>query len=323
MSDEIQGKLLVFSPNLAIDHIIELEQICLGDVQRAKNAYLSAGGKGVNVARASTLLEGNPVLVGLIGGEAGFLMRALLSRERLDVRSPEFDGETRFATILRDVRHNITTVLNERGPEVTIREWDTLLRLALTELNSASVLVCTGSLPPGVAHDGYTEIIRSANSLGKTSILDASGLVLASNLASRPSIIKVNLKEALTVMPEESEVNDVASRQRALNAAMQLRSMATDAAIVTISEGAALCCDEATVFLSAPTVLVQNEIGAGDSFIAGMARSLISENSLILACKHGVATAAASVETGQPGLLDRRRAEQLVEQVVSDPVTTM
>lgn len=308
--------LVILSPNLAVDHIIELNHFSTGDVQRCRSAYLSAGGKGINVARAFKRLGGRSTIIGLVGGKAGQLMCALLKSEGLDVESPSFTGETRFATIIVDLSENKTTVINEPGPIVDASTWDALVNLVEDHIKVASIVVCTGSLPPGVNAEGYGRIIRSCNATSKITILDASGPALAAGAASGPSIIKVNLEEAYTLLPrEDPSVEVMASWQRAIMAATQLRSNVSRAAIVTVAEGAALCCDEATAFYSSAIVRVQNDIGAGDSFVAGFATSLASRDDLVTACRYGVAIAAASVETSQPGNLDVARAEELAKQI--------
>lgn len=312
--------MLVFCPNLAVDHILEIGALQTGTVQHAKGGVLSAGGKGLNLARAARCLGFEAQVVGLVGGRTGALLRSLLATEQLQVLSPEFAYQTRIATILHDMDAAVTTVINEPGPTVSPSDWRQLTELVLSRLAGASALVCTGSLLPGVADDGYVDLVRAGRGLGVPVIIDASGPSLIRSAEAGPDIIKVNLDEAESATGRSRSAGERGAadlKNRACAAAGRLHDISAGPVVVTTSAGAALAERHQTAFLSAPAVKRRNEIGAGDAFIAGLAAALRDERGdLLLACRHAVAVASASVEDPQPGKLDASRADQLQTSVV-------
>ena len=60
----------------------------------------------------------------------------------------------------------------------------------------ASVVVLSGSLPPGLPDDTYAELIRLSPNV--KSIVDTSGHPLAAAVAAHPDVIKPNRYEALS-----------------------------------------------------------------------------------------------------------------------------
>ncbi|MGH3409194.1 MAG: 1-phosphofructokinase family hexose kinase, partial [Streptosporangiaceae bacterium] len=228
--------------------------------------------------------------------------------------------ETRIA-ILHDRRAATTTVVNEPGPAFSPHDWTVMTDFVNSHLHGVSALVCTGSLLPGVPDDGYVDLIHSSRQAAVPVIIDASGAALMRCAEAQPEIIKVNLEEAesavaLTAKHDESAKTDLMSRAR--HAANRLHGMSGNAVIVTVSIGAVLVERGRTVIMPAPSVTVRNEVGAGDSFLAGLAAGLIEHGDLLVACRRAVAVASASVEAPQPGWLDVAYADELEQLVVPE-----
>jgi len=315
------GSVLVFCPNLAVDHIIDLGVLARGEVQHATTGVLSAGGKGLNLARAGRCLGLETQVIGLVGGRIGHLLSSLLEAENLSVLSPDLARETRIATILHERGAATTTVVNEPGPVISPRDWTVMTDLVTAHLPGAGALVCTGSLLPGVPDDGYVDLIRAGRQAGVPVIIDASGPALTRCAEASPEIIKVNLEEAESAVGSNVSAGpDLMSR--ACRAAGRLHGLSGNAVIVTVSVGAVLVERNRTVTVPAPAVTVRNEVGAGDSFLAGLAAGLIEHSDLLDACRRAVAVASASVEAPQPGWLDVTRAAQL-EQLVMPEVSRL
>ena len=63
--------ILCITPNPAIDRTLLTPVFQLGDVTRATEVIVAAGGKGLNVARAVQNLGGVSLCMGLLGGFNG------------------------------------------------------------------------------------------------------------------------------------------------------------------------------------------------------------------------------------------------------------
>ncbi len=112
------------------------------------------------------------------------------------------------------------------------------------------------------------------------------------------------------------------ARPRALAAAVALVARGARAALVTAdAAGAALArADAAPLWLPAPWIAtVRNPVGAGDVLASALAAALERGEPLLEAARHGVAAAAASVESPTAGELDAARARELLGAVVAEP----
>jgi 1-phosphofructokinase family hexose kinase len=310
--------MLIAGPNTTIDRTGTLDELRPGAVLRFTSMRVTAGGKGLNVARAAGSLGAPALLVGFVPGRIGAAAAEMIAAEGIEFRRVPASGELRSSLIVMEAGGR-TTVINEPGPELGAGEWDAYEDAIATGLASHRVLVCSGSLPPGVPRGAYGRLVEIARSCGAVAVVDASGAALGEALASRPDAILPNLGEAEQLLGTGSgeDVDAVAdARPRALAAAAALVERGAAAAIVTAAAaGAALVYGGEGVWLTAPSVTVRNPVGAGDAFAAGFAAALERGDALVEAARAAVAVGAASVELPLAGELDAARAAELAEHV--------
>ncbi|HKH16582.1 MAG TPA: PfkB family carbohydrate kinase [Solirubrobacteraceae bacterium] len=314
--------MLIAGPNLTIDRTATLAELRPGEVLRFERVVVTPGGKGLNVARAARGLNAPAVLVGFVPGETGRVGAGMIAREGIALRAVPCGGELRSTAIVTE-QGGRTTVLNEPGPEVTRAEWEALEAAVEAALAEHGVIVCSGSVPPGSPDDAYARLAALASAAGRACVVDAAGVTLARALAARPDFACPNLAEAEEVLgaahgrqPVESAFD---ARPRALAAAVALVTRGAHAALVTAdAAGAALAAaGEPAAWLPAPKVkAVRNPVGAGDVLAGALAAALERGEPLREAARHGVAAAAASVESATAGELDAARAAALLEAVV-------
>ncbi len=301
--------MLVLGLNLGIDRTMRLEQLLPGYVLRPRSVEVTAGGKAVNVCRAATGAHGErPRLVANLPGRAGALVAAMLAEEDHDVCGIVTAGEARSQLILIEDDLRIT-VLNEPGPQLSPDDRDRLLTAFTGELESHRVAVATGSLPPGAPDDTYGEVARRARSAGVVSVIDAARDALRSCLAAQPDVVTPNLAEAEAALhgasDEAVDTDSAHARSAALAAAAGLRGAGARAALVTVGRhGVAGADDAGTFWIAASPVREVNPIGAGDSFVAGLAVALERGSDLRAAALCAVATGSASVAHALAGGVD-------------------
>jgi len=310
------GKIAVLCPNLGLDRIGSLGTLEPGTVMRFRSALASAGGKGLNLARAAAVLGAEVCVVGFLGGWIGRLVAELAERERLVVHPYWVQAETRVNTIVLEDSGRVT-VFNEEGPRLDARLASELLELLEQKLEDSALVVAIGSLPPGLPATLYVECVARARSRQLPVIVDAAREALVAVLAAEPDILTPNVFEAEGALGQASAelVTDdpVDLRERALAAARALARATRQAAIVKAgAAGAAVATKERLWFVPAPSpVTVRNPIGAGDAFVAGLASGLLRGWPIERAVRLAVAAGSASVETLQPGAVARERVEQL------------
>jgi len=307
--------LLIAGPNLTVDRTSTLPELRPGDVLRLANVVVTAGGKGLNVARAARALGVQAALVAFLPGHMGRAVAALIAEEGVTLQGVPTSGELRSTSVILE-HSGRATVLNEPGPTVSDERWVALEGVIDDALVDHRVLVCSGSLPPGAPADGYARLSARARDAGAIAVVDAGGPVLAAALTAHPDVVVPNLAEAEGVLfgrADEAVEASPDARERAMAAAHELVHRGARAAVVTAAAaGAAVAWNGEPVWIDAPRVRVENPIGAGDVLTSGLAAALERGASVAEAAREGVAAAAASVEAPRAGDLDRVRMRELL-----------
>jgi 1-phosphofructokinase family hexose kinase len=312
--------LLIAGPNLTVDRTSTLPELRPGDVLRLANVVVTAGGKGLNVARAARALGVPAALVAFLPGHMGRAAAALIAEEGVTLQGVPTSGELRSTSVILE-HSGRATVLNEPGPTVSDERWVALEGVIDDALVDHRVLVCSGSLPPGAPADGYARLSARARDSGAIAVVDAGGPVLAAALTAHPDVVVPNLAEAEGVLfgrADEAVEASPDARERAMAAAHELVHRGARAAVVTAAAaGAAVAWNGEPVWIDAPRVRVENPIGAGDVLTSGLAAALERGASVAEAAREGVAAAAASVEAPRAGDLDRVRMRELLGRMVA------
>lgn len=319
--------MLIATPNLCVDRTLRLPRLSPGAVHRSGEAEVSAGGKGVNVARVLRAHGHRPVIAGLVPTVDGDQLRRLLAEEGADLLEVAVQGRTRAATVLLE-RAGRVTVVNEPGPLLDAATWASYADAVSGALADHDILVCTGSLPPGAPADGYGRLTTLARTHGVVAVVDAAREALAAALPAGPDLVCPNLAEAEAVLagshtgPEEVDETAPDIVERGVNAARALVAAGARRAVVTLgSVGAVLVTGSSggadVVVVTAHQVEVVSPVGAGDSFVGGLVVALARGEGWPAALRRGVATASASVEQLLAGGVDPARAEQLLAATIA------
>ena len=187
--------MLIAGPNLTIDRAAALSQLRPGEVLRFERVVVTPGGKGLNVARAALALGHPALLVALVPGHTGRAAAALIAEEGIELSGVPSAGELR-STMIVEERGGRTTVLNEPGPRVDERRWADYENAVRGRLTPRSVLVCSGSVPPGAPAEGFGRLTEIAHAAGARAVVDAAGSTLLRALDSAPDLVTPNLAEA-------------------------------------------------------------------------------------------------------------------------------
>ena len=114
--------ILTVTLNAAIDRTVAVPNFRLGRRHRAVESRTVAGGKGINVARALSLL-GRPVIAaGFVGGPTGARVLEELREESVLTDFTGIASETRINLAVIDPTSGEQTEINERGPAVSPEE---------------------------------------------------------------------------------------------------------------------------------------------------------------------------------------------------------
>jgi 1-phosphofructokinase family hexose kinase len=179
------------------------KKVELGRTNRAKDAKLAIGGKGLNVSRVFKNLGIAVRSLGFYGGLSGRYLVEQLDRLGIGNNLIRTEAETRQNVKLIGENTQYTE-FNESGGPITESELESLI----TELNSIKnavgidLLFLCGSVPKGIRLSIYKDILESFSGTDTKVIVDAEGEALAQSLKSdgiRPFLIKPNQYEFETL----------------------------------------------------------------------------------------------------------------------------
>jgi 1-phosphofructokinase family hexose kinase len=300
--------------NAAVDRTLSVPSFQIGQRHRASVGFTSAGGKGINIARALKRLGAPVVASGLAGGRTGTLIVEELTAEGILNDFVRIREESRTSTAVLDPTSNAYTEINEWGPDVQEDELE-ILRDKLAYLcQGAEFLVLAGSLPRGVEAGFYGELIREANRRGVATILDAEGEALRLGVEAEPHLVSPNMREAEGLVGHEfSDSEDLAGGLD------EIAELGARNVLITLETGcyALLREDRQDVRIraDAPVVEAVSRVGAGDTLVAGFVASRLAGRPFEEAVRAGVGAGAASVLEAGPGRFDPREAGRLASLV--------
>jgi 1-phosphofructokinase/tagatose 6-phosphate kinase len=306
--------ILTVTLNAAIDRTVAVPNFRLARRHRAVESRTVAGGKGINVARALSLL-GRPVIAaGFVGGPTGTRVLEQLREESVLTDFTRIAAETRINLAVIDPTSGDQTEINERGPAVSAEEVRNLFERIGYLSSGAKICVLAGSLPPGAGDDLYARLIADLARRGVAVVLDAEGEAMLEGVRAGASMVTPNEREAEELVGQEfSDGSDLAAGLAEL-----VRLGAREAAI-TRPEGCVAAVGEGAErrLLEVHTEPLEpvSTVGSGDAFLAGYVAARYEGRSAEDCLAYGVACGAESTQHFGAGTVDRNQVERLLGEV--------
>lgn len=278
--------------NPSIDYVVETENFKIGCLNRSKNEYAVAGGKGINVSCVLKELGVETKALGFVAGFTGNEIIRILNQKGIKNNFVVLEkGMTRINVKINGKNE---TEINGKGPEISEREFN-WLREILEEAKKGDMLILSGSVPQSNVKDMYEKLAESANKKGIRFIADTEGKKLLSTLKYKPFMVKPNLKELEEIFGAKIETDEgIIAYGRKLQ--YYDGGGAENVLISMGKEGAVLLCGDGRILRKkAPKGNVLSTVGSGDSMVAGFAAGIEIygdyEKAFKLACACGSACA--------------------------------
>jgi 1-phosphofructokinase family hexose kinase len=306
--------ILTVTLNAAIDRTVAVPNFRLGRRHRAVESRTVAGGKGINVARALSLL-GRPVIAGgFVGGPTGTQVLEQLQEESVLTDFTRIASETRINLAVIDPTSGEQTEINERGPAVSPEETKKLFERIGYLAGGAKICVLAGSLPPGAGDDLYARLIADLARRGVAVVLDAEGEAMLAGVRAGASMVTPNEREAEELVGQEFAYgSDLA---QGLNELVRLGAVE---AAITRPEGCVAAAGEGAErrLLEVHTEPLEpvSTVGSGDAFLAGYVAARYEGRSPEDCLAYGVACGAESTQHFGAGTVDRNQVERLLGEV--------
>jgi 1-phosphofructokinase len=254
-------RLAIFSPALLLG--VEIER----NVRGITELHLHPGGQGYWVSRMAAALGARPILCAPVGGETGTVVRDLLAREGIEVRSvPHHDDN---AAYIHDRREGEREVVLETDPPALGRHvLDQLYSVALGAALTSGVCVVAGSQARAVvAEKTFTRLVADLVATGVYVVADLAGPPLRAALSGRPNLLKVSHEELIEDgWARDSSLPEVA---RAIDALLE--AGAANVVVSRAEESAIASVGGELLEIVVPKLEVVDHRGAGDSMTAGLA----------------------------------------------------
>lgn len=274
--------------NPSLDYIVDVDKFNIGEINRARNEMLFAGGKGINVSTVLTNMGVENTALGFTAGFTGDEIERKLSV--LGVRTDFIKIQNGMSRINLTVRNAGETAVSGMGPDVSEEDINKL-RDKISMISDNDMLILSGSLPKCISQTIYGDIMSWVSHLGIDVVVDATKDVLLNSLKYHPLLIKPNHHELGEIFG--TEINE---QIQVIEYAHRLQSMGARNVLVSMAEkGAVLVAEDNNIYSTeSPKGTLVNSVGAGDSMVAGFVAEWTKSKNYEEAFYMGVAAGSAS-----------------------------
>ena len=274
--------------NPALDYIVNMDNLKLGETNRSTSEMILSGGKGINVSIVLKNLGFDNVALGFVAGFTGEEIEN--GTRKLGITTDFIHLKEGLSRINVKLKANEETEVNGTGPIISEDELNALYG-KLENLKKDDILVLAGSVPNTLPQDIYEKIMEMLQDKGIKIVVDATKDLLLNVLKYKPFLIKPNNHELSEIFGVE-----IKTEQEIIDYAKKLQDKgARNVLISRASDGAILIAENGDIYKSpAPKGKVINSVGAGDSMVAGFIAGYLKNNSYEEAFKTGVASGSAS-----------------------------
>lgn len=292
--------------NPALDYVIALDRLSVGEMNRAKKVALMPGGKGINVSLMLHRLGVESVALGFIAGFTGQEIKRRLEESGVRTDFIELlEGSSRINVKLKAEKE---TELNADGPSITEQDVEALLQ-KLTILREGDYLVLAGSIPRTLPNTIYERMLEGLLERKIRFVIDAEGELLLRTLRCRPFLVKPNRAELSALCGRTLK-----TRTEIIEAGRWLQKQGAENVLVSLAGEGAVLIDRDGAIRDRKAVKgsVINSVGAGDSMVAGFLAGFLKYGGYADALRMGMSAGSASAFSD--GLASREQVEKLMEE---------
>lgn len=297
--------------NPAIDYTVELDTLSIGETNRSKFSYILPGGKGINVSRVLNNLDIENIALGFVGGFTGKFIEDYLKAKGLVTDFVYLEENTRINVKIKTTDE---TEINASGPTIDEKDLEEFYK-KLNRLKEDDFLILAGNVQDSLPRDTYSNIQKRCASKGVRTIVDTTEEALTLTLENKPFLLKPNLHELESIFNVK-----IRDKSEAIIYAKKLLERGAQNIIVSMGgAGALFISREEVYFAEAPSGILKNSVGSGDSMIAGFIAKYIESKDLLESFKYSVA--AGSATAFSKDLCTKLEVEELFEKVIAQELS--
>jgi 1-phosphofructokinase family hexose kinase len=306
-----KARIVTVTFNPAIDRVIVVEHLTIGEAQVGQTVLRVPGGKGVNVSHALAAMNVPSTATGFLGADNRVDFLPLLSNPMIGDQFISMPGRTRENITLADP-NGVDTHIRDRGLAVDAKALQQMRDLLCELATREGIIVFSGSIPPGMTGEDLAGLVDVCNAAGARVVVDTSGAALESIRDKKLWILAPNEKELA-----QFAGRDLPTRKEQLAATRSLLKRIEIVLLTCGGDGAYLVTKHLTCHarVRIDPEWIRNTVGCGDvlvaAFLAGLWRNQSPREAFVLS----VATAAASAAHPATATWDDPILEELITKV--------
>lgn len=301
-------KIATLTLNPALDKNTRVEKLLPAKKLRCEKPEYEAGGGGLNVSRAISILGGSSIAIYAAGGAAGDKLDALLNAEGITENRIRIQKETRVNLLVTEISTGNQFRFGMPGNDLSPGEINKCMDEVKNLPDGIEYLVASGSIPPGAPVDLYAQISEIARGKNIKFILDTSGDGLIKAAHTGLYMIKPNLRELSQIAGKE-QINGLEQEEIARRIISEGK---TEIVVLSMGpRGAMMLTRDLLEYVVPPTVKPTSTVGAGDSMVAAIVLSLSRGDDLRTALKWGVSAGTAATLTSGSELCRKEDVERI------------
>lgn len=308
--------ILTVTMNPALDKIYFVDDFKPGSLHRCSDYIVSAGGKGLNVARVAKQIGEEVAVTGFLGGSNGQFIRNKIKELGVIDRFVEIEGETRTSINITDNKNNTTSEVLELGPSIAHEQSEEFINSFSKMIEDVDIVALCGSLPRGLDNEFYARLIDICNQQDKQVLLDTSSEAFVVGAKAKPYMVKPNEDEIHTVYD-----GDVSTEEGIIEALKYYKKIGIKFPVVSLGKDGAMASYRDDIFKATfPSVKTVNTVGSGDSFIAGFAAGLSRKYSAKDVLRLAIACGSANTQYHQTGYVEAEKVSKFYDKVIVEKI---
>jgi 1-phosphofructokinase/tagatose 6-phosphate kinase len=300
--------ILTICLNPVIQKTIFLPQLIENQVNRSREYYTDASGKGVNVTRVLTQLGQKVVHLTQLGGRFREFFLSLTDSDRLKIEWVDSFAEVRGAYTLISREKNTMTEIVEEALPVQAGTEGRVMALYQKLLPACELVIISGTKAAGFSDALFPEMVRLAKQSEKIVVIDFRGTDLINSIEFKPDFIKPNFQEFVATFFPTALVAGKIEKLIHANVREKMKALFRQFGITTIlTQGAQeiLFVENGEIRSRHPEKIIPvNTIGCGDAFAAGFATDWLKQRQLLPAIDSGMECARRNALLRRPGVIE-------------------
>lgn len=268
-------------------------------------------GKGLNCAKVISKLGENVTLLSIMYNDDTVRFNKYVESYGIEHKYIEIDGTTRINTTIYNNEDCGTTHYNSTSSKLSYQVEVEYKDMLVQNIKDDDYISLMGSVPNGINHSIYNEIINLVKKKNVTTFVDTSGIALHKSIEAKPVIVSPNEYELEMLFEEPIEgIQHLALKGK------RLIDKGIEKVFITLGEDGVIAINnKECIICRPPSIEVKDTVGCGDAFLAGVIVGEKRGFSFSELCRMAVACGTSNANNFGPGEINKDQVWKLMEDV--------